>query len=134
MISLHMPLCLVSTQVQPTAHKFGPQRVFAEPSDNAWYATSNMRRHATFRKHGACTWIQILDRSIRASTTLLSGHDAAISLHAMMSSLNVAVEKDTAKCYIGVCQLSLAQANEIVQRTKAKEGGQLFPLFSHLAA
>ncbi|KAF7889929.1 uncharacterized protein EAF02_002344 [Botrytis sinoallii] len=76
----------------------------------------------------------ILDGSARPFTILRSGHDAASSSHAMRSSLNVAVEKDTAKRYIGVCQLSLAQANETVQRMKAKEGGRLFPLFSHLAA
>ena len=48
--------------------------------------------------------------------------------------MSVAVKKDTAKRYIGVCQLSLAQANETVQRMKAKEGGRLLPLFSQLAA
>lgn len=91
-------------------------------------------RHATFRKHVACTWIQILDGSARPFTILHSGHDAAFSSHAMMRSLNVAVEKDTAKRYVGVCQLSFAQANEIVRRMKAKEGRRLFSLFLHLAA
>lgn len=75
--------------------------------------------------------MQILDRSARASTVLLSGHDAAFSSHAIASSLNVsvAVKKDTAKRYIGACQLSSPQANETVQRMEAKEGGRLFRAF-----
>lgn len=43
--------------------------------------------------------------------------------------MSVAVKKDTAKRYIGVCQLSSTQANETVQRMEAKEGGRLFRAF-----
>ncbi|KAF7898229.1 hypothetical protein EAF00_004675 [Botryotinia globosa] len=87
--------------------------------------------------HFVSMWLVRGFRSLTEVLVLLQffiQDDAAFSSPTMMSPLDVAVEKDTAKRYIGVCQLSLAQANKTVQRMKAKEGGRLFPLSSHLAA